>query len=171
MPDVHALEVGRVSRIAALEQQNEVSTLRNERTSRRVRRRAGRRRARSRWYFFLIGFRATCFVATRALSRPMRWRALWLIALARSFDQATDPAMLPFFYLPFMHSEALIDQDRSVHLYEALGDAEQLRYATEHRDVVQRFGGFRIETVRSAVIRRPPSRRFWNPAQTNNHCR
>ena len=48
----------------------------------------------------------------------------------------------PFFYLPFMHSEALIDQDRSVRLYEALGDAEQLRYATEHRDVVQRFGLF-----------------------------
>ena len=75
--------------------------------------------------------------ATDALARAVADRAL-----ARSFDQATDPAMRPFFYLPFMHSEALIDQDRSVHLYEALGDAEQLRYATEHRDVVQRFGRF-----------------------------
>jgi uncharacterized protein (DUF924 family) len=63
-------------------------------------------------------------------------------ALTRNFDQATDPAMRPFFYLPFMHSEAPIDQDRSVRLYEALGEAEQLRYATEHRDVVQRFGRF-----------------------------
>jgi uncharacterized protein (DUF924 family) len=36
----------------------------------------------------------------------------------------------------------LSDQDRSVHLYEALGDAEPLRYAIEHRDVVQRFGRF-----------------------------
>jgi uncharacterized protein (DUF924 family) len=50
--------------------------------------------------------------------------------------------MRPFFYLPFMHSEALIDQDRSVCLYEALGDAEQLRYATGHRDIVRRFGRF-----------------------------
>jgi uncharacterized protein (DUF924 family) len=63
-------------------------------------------------------------------------------ALARGFDQATDAAVRPFFYLPFMHSEALIDQDRCVRLYQALGDAEQLRYATEHRDVVQRFGRF-----------------------------
>jgi hypothetical protein len=61
-------------------------------------------------------------------------------ALARGFDQATNLAVRPFFYLPFMHSEALIDQDRSVRLCEALGEPEQLRHATEHRDVVQRFG-------------------------------
>ena len=46
-------------------------------------------------------------------------------ALARGFDQATDSTMRPFFYLPFMHSEALADQDRCVRLYEALDDAEQ----------------------------------------------
>ncbi len=63
-------------------------------------------------------------------------------ALARGFDQATDRVLRPFFYLPFMHSEAPVDQDRSVRLYAALGDAEQLRYATEHRAVVQRFGRF-----------------------------
>jgi uncharacterized protein (DUF924 family) len=39
-------------------------------------------------------------------------RAFATDALARGFDQATDLAMRPFFYLPFMHSEALIDQDR-----------------------------------------------------------
>ena len=63
-------------------------------------------------------------------------------ALARGFDQATDLGLRPFFYLPFMHSEALIDQDRSVRLYEALGDTEQSRWAAEHRAVVQRFGRF-----------------------------
>ena len=63
-------------------------------------------------------------------------------ALARGFDQATDSTMRPFFYLPFMHSEALVDQDRCVGLYEALGDAEQLRYAREHRDVIKTFGRF-----------------------------
>jgi uncharacterized protein (DUF924 family) len=75
--------------------------------------------------------------ATDALARAVADRAL-----ARGFDQATELAMRPFFYLPFMHSEALIDQDRCVSLYEALGDGEQLRYAREHRDVVQRFGRF-----------------------------
>jgi uncharacterized protein (DUF924 family) len=63
-------------------------------------------------------------------------------ALARGFDQATDSAMRPFFYLPFMHSEALADQDRCVRLYEALDDAEQLRYARQHRDVINKFGRF-----------------------------
>jgi uncharacterized protein (DUF924 family) len=74
---------------------------------------------------------------TDALARAVADRAL-----ARGFDQATDLALRPFFYLPFMHSEALIDQDRSVRLYEALGETEQLRYATEHRDIVSRFGRF-----------------------------
>ena len=72
--------------------------------------------------------------ATDALARAVADRAL-----ARGFDQATELAMRPFFYLPFMHSEALIDQDRCVPLYEALGDGEQLRYAKEHRDVIQRI--------------------------------
>jgi uncharacterized protein (DUF924 family) len=75
--------------------------------------------------------------ATDALARAAADRAL-----ARGFDQATDIVLRPFFYLPFMHSEVLIDQDRSVRLYEALGDAGQLRYASEHRAVVQRFGRF-----------------------------
>ena len=75
--------------------------------------------------------------ATDALARAVADRAL-----ARGFDQATNLVLRPFFYVPFMHSEALIDQDRSVRLYEALGETEQLRWATEHRDVVQRFGRF-----------------------------
>ncbi len=78
----------------------------------------------------------------RALATDAQARAAADRALRRGFDQATDMALRPFFYLPFMHSETLIDQDRSMRLYAALGDAEQLRYASEHRDVVQRFGRF-----------------------------
>jgi len=75
--------------------------------------------------------------ATDAMARAVADRAL-----ARGFDQATDPTMRPFFYLPLMHSEAPADQDRCVRLYEVLGDAEQLRYAREHRDVIKTFGRF-----------------------------
>lgn len=75
--------------------------------------------------------------ATDAMARAVAERAL-----AGGYDQATDPTMRPFFYLPFMHSEALVDQDRCVRLYEALGDAEQLRYAREHREVIEKFGRF-----------------------------
>jgi uncharacterized protein (DUF924 family) len=75
--------------------------------------------------------------ATDALARAVADRAL-----ARGFDQGTDLTLRPFFYLPFMHSEALTDQDRSVRLYESLGETEELRYATEHRNIVLRFGRF-----------------------------
>jgi uncharacterized protein (DUF924 family) len=75
--------------------------------------------------------------ATDAMARAVADRAL-----ARGYDQATDPVMRPFFYLPFMHSEALADQDRCVRLYQVLDDAEHLRYAVEHRDVIKTFGRF-----------------------------
>src|SRR5262249_4458344 len=75
--------------------------------------------------------------ATDAMARAVADRAL-----VRGYDQATDSTMRPFFYLPFMHSEALVDQDRCIRLYEALGDADQLRYAIEHREVIEKFGRF-----------------------------
>jgi uncharacterized protein (DUF924 family) len=75
--------------------------------------------------------------ATDPLARAVAERAL-----VRGFDHATDALMRPFFYLPFMHSEMLADQDRCVRLYQAFGDAELLRYAVAHRDVIAKFGRF-----------------------------
>lgn len=76
-------------------------------------------------------------------------------ALAHGFDRAADlpdPALRSFFYVPFMHSEALADQELSVALYEALGDANSLRFAIAHRDIVARFGRF---PHRNAALGRP----------------
>ena len=58
------------------------------------------------------------------------------------FDQQVDSTFRIFFYLPFEHSEALADQDRAVALCEALGDANYIKYAEAHRDVIRRFGRF-----------------------------
>jgi len=69
-------------------------------------------------------------------------RAVAARAIASGFDQATDKTMRPFFYLPFMHSEQLADQERCVELYGALGDPDLVKYAVEHRDVIARFGRF-----------------------------
>jgi uncharacterized protein (DUF924 family) len=80
--------------------------------------------------------------SARAFATDAQARAVADRALARGFDQATDETMRPFFYLPFMHSELIADQDRCVQLYAALGDAEQLQYATTHRDIVAKFGRF-----------------------------
>jgi len=78
----------------------------------------------------------------RAFATDPRARAVANRALARGFDRLTDAMMRPFFYLPFMHSELIADQDRCVRLFETLGDAEQLAYAHRHRDIVARFGRF-----------------------------
>jgi len=78
----------------------------------------------------------------RSFATDAMARAVADAALARGFDRATDLPMRQFFYLPFMHSEALADQDRCVRLSEELNDAELLRYAREHRDVIKKFGRF-----------------------------
>lgn len=65
-------------------------------------------------------------------------------AIARRFDMIADDKARGFFYLPFMHSESIADQERSVALYKARLPAagSNLRYALLHRDVVARFGRF-----------------------------
>jgi len=62
-------------------------------------------------------------------------------AVAAGFDRQCEPALRPFFYLPFMHSEVLAEQERSVQLNAAL-DANTQRYAVLHRDIIARFGRF-----------------------------
>ena len=63
-------------------------------------------------------------------------------AIAAGHDRALEPALAPFFYLPFEHSESLEDQDRSVDLCKALGDVETLKWAELHHDIIRRFGRF-----------------------------
>lgn len=63
-----------------------------------------------------------------------------------AFDQRS------FFYLPFEHSENLVDQHTAVGLFTALRDdtpegfrhltGASLRHAQQHRDILQRFGRF-----------------------------
>ena len=63
-------------------------------------------------------------------------------AIARGFDQQVPARERGFFYLPFMHSERLEDQERSVALYQALGEVENLKYADDHADIIRKFGRF-----------------------------
>ena len=57
-------------------------------------------------------------------------------------DLQVEPALRMFLYLPFEHSEALADQDRSMELFASIGNAELIRYAKLHRDLIVRFGRF-----------------------------
>jgi uncharacterized protein (DUF924 family) len=63
-------------------------------------------------------------------------------ALAAGLDLRIEPGLRVFFYLPFEHSEAIDDQDRSVALCADMGDANYLKYAEAHREVIRRFGRF-----------------------------
>jgi len=80
--------------------------------------------------------------AARAFATDALARRVAENALVRNFDPLVHEAMRLFFYLPFMHSEALADQDRSLQLFGALGNVEQLKYAVIHRDIISRFGRF-----------------------------
>lgn len=63
-------------------------------------------------------------------------------AIERGADHRIDPILLEFLYLPFMHSEHLPDQLHCVALFENTDNAENLKYAREHADIIRRFGRF-----------------------------
>jgi uncharacterized protein (DUF924 family) len=73
-------------------------------------------------------------------------RAIAAAALAAGHDKAVAPELRPFFYLPYEHSESLADQETSIALCEGLlkdtGDADTLKWAIAHRDIIARFGRF-----------------------------
>jgi uncharacterized protein (DUF924 family) len=64
------------------------------------------------------------------------------LAIARSYPGAFNLTMRLFFYMPFQHSESLVDQEMGCALFAAFDDAETMKHAREHRDVIARFGRF-----------------------------
>jgi len=75
--------------------------------------------------------------STEALSRTVAEHAI-----ARGFDHDVAGDRRAFFYFPYMHSELLADQDRSVELFGQPGLEQNLEWARHHREIVQRFGRF-----------------------------
>lgn len=88
-----------------------------------------------------------------ALARDVARRAI-----DRGVDRRIDPILREFLYLPFMHSEHLPDQEHCVALFENAGNAdkpdnaENLKYARVHADIIRRFGRF---PHRNRVLGRP----------------
>jgi uncharacterized protein (DUF924 family) len=77
----------------------------------------------------------------RAFATDPLARAIASRAILNGFDGAI-PDMRGFFYLPFEHSENLADQERAIALYGAVGDADGLKWAELHADIIRRFGRF-----------------------------
>ncbi len=63
-------------------------------------------------------------------------------AIGRGFDQRVPHVERQFFYLPFMHSENLPDQERCLALARGYRDDEFTKYAEQHADIIRRFGRF-----------------------------
>jgi uncharacterized protein (DUF924 family) len=66
-------------------------------------------------------------------------------ALAHGWDMCTSEPEREFFYMPFMHSEILSDQDHAVRLMcerMPIGREDKILHARAHREVIRRFGRF-----------------------------
>jgi uncharacterized protein (DUF924 family) len=87
----------------------------------------------------------------RAYAADPPARAVADRAIVRGFDQQVGAGERLFFYLPFEHSEEAPDQARSVALHRALDDADSLKWAQLHADIIARFGRF---PHRNAVLGR-----------------
>ena len=78
----------------------------------------------------------------RAFATDATARAIAEGVLANDWEERLTAEGRQFAYMPFMHSEALADQDRSVALFEGLGNDEATTFARKHRDIIARFGRF-----------------------------
>jgi uncharacterized protein (DUF924 family) len=87
---------------------------------------------------------------TRMFANDPLAHAIASRAILNGFDGAY-PDLRGFFYLPFMHSEDLADQERAIAFYRAHNDADGLKWAELHADIIRRFGRF---PHRNAVLGR-----------------
>jgi uncharacterized protein (DUF924 family) len=84
--------------------------------------------------------------ATDPLARAVAGRAI-----ANGFDRQFANPERRFFYLPFMHSETLAEQERCCDLCRTAQDDEGVKFAELHADIIRRFGRF---PHRNAVLGR-----------------
>jgi uncharacterized protein (DUF924 family) len=64
------------------------------------------------------------------------------VVRAMGWDQRVPRALRGFLYLPLEHSEDLEDQILCCALFARMGDADGLKWAKLHLDIIERFGRF-----------------------------
>jgi len=96
----------------------------------------------------------------KSFAADAKARALANAAIEAGCEATMSDDERQFLYMPFMHSETLADQDRSVELFASLGRDNALKYAHLHRDPIKAFGQF---PHRNAVLGRPtsPAEKAW----------
>lgn len=100
-------------------------------------------------------FRGTAEIyATDALARDTAEAAI-----AAGHDRRFGTELRGFFYMPFMHSEDLADQERSVSLQRELS-WDWRRPAARHRDIIKRFGRFPHRNAVLGRVSTPEEKRY-----------
>jgi uncharacterized protein (DUF924 family) len=110
-----------------------------------------------------------------AFAGDARALALATALVASGRDKNLPPIMRWFVFMPFMHSEQLIDQERAVALFAGLRREGQdpayesaYDYALRHREIIERFGRFphrnaalgRASTAEETAFLRQPGSSF-----------
>jgi uncharacterized protein (DUF924 family) len=80
--------------------------------------------------------------SAHAFATDPKARSIARAAVEAGFDRQAEPQLRPFFYLPFEHSEDLADQDFCLALNTEAGEADDIKWAALHRDIIVRFGRF-----------------------------
>ena len=78
----------------------------------------------------------------RAFATDRAALALAKRAIGEGTDMRLAPEQRAFLYMPFQHAETREDQARSVELFTALGDPNNLDFAPRHQAIIARFGRF-----------------------------
>lgn len=81
----------------------------------------------------------------RAFAADRSARAAAKLAVDRGWDLLVAEPERQFFYMPLMHSENLVDQDRCVRLMSSRMTEDEgsgLRHACAHRHIIRTFGRF-----------------------------
>lgn len=78
----------------------------------------------------------------RAYAADSLARAVAARTIAQGFDKEIAMPARIFFYMPFEHSESSELQERCVAHMRKTGDAEHVRSAELHADIIRRFGRF-----------------------------
>lgn len=99
--------------------------------------------------------------SARAFATDARALRVADMALGQGWDLRVLPPMRQFFYLPFMHSEQLTHQDRSVRLFKArMEEGGNLLHARAHREVIRRYGRFPYRNAALGRVSRPEEEAF-----------
>jgi uncharacterized protein (DUF924 family) len=89
--------------------------------------------------------------SARAFETDGLAREIARLSIDAGYDARLSDVQRQFLYMPFMHSEDLVDQKRSLTLFDTLEEREPFQFAVKHYELIAQFGRF---PHRNAVLGR-----------------